>query len=42
VLPTGAGEPARLDDLRYRDTSRVADRVTRAYDASCAYLRGLA
>lgn len=41
VLPTGAGEPGRLDDLRYRDTSRVADRVARAHAASRAYLEAL-
>ncbi len=41
VLPTGAPEVGRLDDLRYRDTSRVAERVARAYDATSAYLAGL-
>lgn len=39
VLPTGAPAPGGLADLRYRDTSRVAERVERAYAASAAYLR---
>ncbi|HEU0104323.1 MAG TPA: patatin-like phospholipase family protein [Mycobacteriales bacterium] len=38
VLPTGAPAPGALDDLRYRDTSRVADRIARAYDATAGYL----
>ncbi len=38
VLPTGAGGPGRRDDLRYRDASRVAERMARAYEASAASL----
>ena len=38
VLPTGAGEPGRLDDLRYRDVSRVAERMARAHAATAAVL----
>ena len=38
VLPTGAPAPSVRDDLRYRDTSRVADRISRAYEASAAYV----
>ena len=38
VLPTGAPAPSARDDLRYRDTSRVAERISRAYDASAEYL----
>ncbi len=38
VLPTGDAAPALRDDLRYRDTARVADRVQSAYEASSAYL----
>lgn len=42
VLPTGAVEPPRYNDLsalRYRDFSRVQDRMTAAYDATLAFLR---
>jgi len=41
VLPTGAAEPPRYADLsalRYRDFTRVRDRIDAAYDASRAYL----
>ncbi len=41
VLPSGALPPGRLDDLRYRDTSRVPQRVQRAYEASARYLEAL-
>jgi hypothetical protein len=34
VLPTGDLPPSARDDLRYRDTSRVARRVQAAYEAS--------
>jgi NTE family protein len=42
VLPTGATEPPRYADLsalRYRDFSRVQERMAAAYEASLAYLR---
>jgi NTE family protein len=41
VLPTGAPEAPRYADLsalRYRDFSRVADRIARAHDATLGYL----
>ena len=41
VMPTGQDEPPRYSDLsqlRYRDTSKIRDHVSRAYDASIAYL----
>ena len=38
VLPTGAGGPGLRDDLRYRDASRVAARMARAYEATAADL----
>ncbi len=46
VLPTGQRDPPRYSDLsqlRYRDTSNVRDRITRAHEASARYLeqRGL-
>src|SRR5918997_17071 len=40
-LPTGQTDPPRYTDIsqfRYRDTSRIRDRITRAYEASLAYL----
>ncbi|GAC1326119.1 MAG: patatin-like phospholipase family protein [Thermoleophilaceae bacterium] len=45
VLPTGGGGPARYNDLaqlRYRDFSRVSERIDRAYRASMAYLEQIA
>src|SRR5918998_838927 len=46
VMPTGQVDPPRYSDLsqfRYRDTSRIRDRIERAHAASLAYLaeRGL-
>jgi NTE family protein len=41
LLPTGEVEPPRYADtsaLRYRDTSRVGERINRAYEASASYL----
>jgi NTE family protein len=41
VLPTGQRDPPRYNDLsqlRYRDTSHVADRIDRAHEATAAYL----
>ena len=38
VLPTGDASPGLREDLRYRDTSRVAARVETAYATSSAYL----
>lgn len=41
VLPSGAEAPPAagdLRDLRYRDFSRVAERIQRAYDAALGYL----
>ena len=41
VLPTGAGEPPRVADLsslRYRDFGGIERRITRAYDATLAFL----
>jgi NTE family protein len=43
VLPTGGAEGVRYRDprapLRYRDLSRMAERIDRACDATAAYLR---
>jgi len=41
VLPTGDVVPEGLRQLRYRDTRRTAERVERAYAASCEYLERL-
>ena len=41
VLPTGDPEPPRYADtsaLKYRDTSRVSDRIRLAYEATASYL----
>ena len=41
VLPTGQTDPPRYSDLsqlRYRDTSRIAERIARARAATAAYL----
>jgi NTE family protein len=41
VMPTGQERPPRYSDLsqlRYRDTSRIAERMNRAYQASARYL----
>ena len=41
VMPTGQQEPPRYSDLsqlRYRDTSRIAERIETAFQASLAYL----
>ena len=41
VMPTGQQSPARYSDLsqlRYRDTSRIGERIERAYAASARYL----
>jgi NTE family protein len=41
VLPTGQRNPPRYTDLsqfRYRDTSHIAGRIERAYEASARYL----
>ena len=38
VLPTGGPPKADLSQLRYRDVSKVAERIERAYEASAAYL----
>ncbi len=41
VMPTGQPTPPRYSDIsqfRYRDTSAIADRISRAYTASLAYL----
>jgi NTE family protein len=43
VLPTGDPEPpkyADLSTLRYRDTSRVAERIQQAQQSAAAYLAG--
>jgi NTE family protein len=45
VLPAGAGDAMRYTDpsqFRYRDTSRVTERIATAYEASAAYLTELA
>ena len=41
VLPTGGPPKADLSQLRYRDFSKVSDRIGRAYEASAAYLAAL-
>ncbi|MGH8907073.1 MAG: patatin-like phospholipase family protein [Egibacteraceae bacterium] len=38
VLPSGDPPPNDLSQLRYRDFSRIAERIARAYEASAAYL----
>jgi hypothetical protein len=41
VLPTGAGESMRFTDpsqFRYRDVSKVGERIADAYEASRDYL----
>ena len=38
VLPSGSPPKADLSQLRYRDFSRVSERIARAYEASAAYL----
>lgn len=41
VMPTGQQRPPRYSDLsqlRYRDTSRIGERMDRAYEASALYL----
>ena len=41
VMPTGQSSPPRYSDVsqfRYRDTSAIADRISRAYEASIFYL----
>jgi NTE family protein len=41
VLPTGDPEPPHYGDLsvlRYRDTSRVAERIRLAHESTAAYL----
>ncbi len=41
VMPTGQADPPRYSDLsqlRYRDTSRIGERIERAYEASLRYL----
>ena len=43
VLPTGQTDPPRYNDLsqlRYRDSSRIADNIARARDATASYLDG--
>jgi NTE family protein len=46
VLPAGADAPpgvgVDLSQLRYRDTSRIDEHIQRAYEASAAYLAGVA
>ena len=45
VLPTGQPDPPRyneLSQLRYRDTSHVAERIARAREATASYLEGSA
>ncbi len=41
VLPTGDSAPGLREDLRYRDTARVAARVQTAHTATAAYLAAL-
>ena len=41
VLPTGGAAPGLREDLRYRDTSRVAERMARAREATAEHLAGL-
>ncbi len=41
VMPTGQLNPPRYSDIsqfRYRDTSKIRDHISRAYDASARYL----
>ena len=38
VLPSGGEDTRGLSQLRYRDTTKVATRVQRAYDATAGYL----
>lgn len=38
VLPTGDPPRTDLSQLRYRNFSRIAERITQAYEASAAYL----
>ena len=38
VLPTGGPSKADLSQLKYRDFSKVSERIDRAYEASAAYL----
>ena len=40
VLPTGGPPKADLSQLRYRDFSKVSERIARAHEASAAYLAG--
>ena len=43
VMPTGQANPPRYSDLsqfRYRDTSKIADRIEQAHAASVRYLEG--
>jgi NTE family protein len=44
VLPAGTDGQAGVDlaQLRYRDTSRIDEHIRRAYEASAAYLAGVA
>ncbi len=42
VLPTGDAPTSVREDLRYRDTARVAARVQAAYEASAEHLRASA
>lgn len=45
VLPTGGDEPPKYADLsalRYRDASKVSDRIEAAREATAAYLRDVA
>ena len=42
VMPTGQDEAPRFTDLsqfRYRDTSKIANHIERAYEASKEYLK---
>jgi hypothetical protein len=42
-MPAGAvRDGPDLSQLRYRDKTRVADSIERAYQASASYLTGLA
>ena len=45
VLPTGQTDPPRYNDLsqlRYRDTSHIAESITRARAATARYLDAIA
>jgi len=45
VLPTGQREPPRITDMsqfRLRDTAKIADHIERAFEATSAYLDGVA